>query len=118
MLVGLFAFTEGRVGKGWWKKLKSKSAKRDLRILWKARNQFVHADSLLVKSRWNTVLDIQEFTDYCTELARGKLQDDKGNVYPIFVIYEDGRIRFNKEAINHFRGLFEVAFQASRLGSL
>ncbi len=118
MLVGLFSYTEGRAGKAWWKRLRSPTAKRDLRILWKARNQFVHADSKLVQNKWSSILDVQEFQNYCDELSAGNLKDDKGNKYPVYMTYEKGQILFNKDAINHFSSLFEVAFQASRLGRL
>ena len=118
MLVGLFAFTEGRIGRSWWAKLNSESAKRDLPILWRARNAFVHADNKLIQNEFNTAKQISDFKDYCVSLQKGELRDDKGNVYPAFMNFDGSMIHFNKVAINHFRVLFEVAFHAERLGRL
>lgn len=113
-----FAYAEGRIGRNWWNQLRSESAKRDLPILWLARNAFVHADSKLIISKHVCAEQVRDFEDYCTSLQKGALEDDKGNIYSIFMSYESSTIRFNKEAINQFRSLFEVAFQAERLGRL
>lgn len=118
MLVGLFAFAEGRLGRWWWDNLRSETAKRDLTILWKARNAFVHADSELLVNSFNSAEDVAKFEDYCTRLSDGEFTDDRDNQYPVFMTLQGSTIRFNEEAINQFRALFEVAFQAERLGRL
>jgi hypothetical protein len=89
-----------------------------LPILWKARNAFVHNGSKMIINKYNAAEDVNDFEAYCVSLQNGELKDDRGNIYPVFMTFENSVIHFNKNAINQIRSLFEVAFQAERLGRL
>lgn len=115
MLTGAFSYTEGKIGRFWWNDLRSEAAKRDLQLLWMARNAFTHEDSKLEESRFTSADDIESLREYCDRLAAGEILDDKGNSYPAYMSFEDSVVRFTREAIQIFTALFEVAYQAERL---
>jgi len=112
MLVGCFAYTEGKMGRKWWLNMNSRSAKRDLDILWIVRNAFVHKDSIPNNLRSTTSDDISKIDAYCRELEEGKILDDKGNAYPVFMMYQGNRIILKRESINVFARLFETAYRS------
>lgn len=106
MLVGCFAYTEGHLGRRWWNNMNSAAAKRDLNILWVVRNAFVHRDSAL------TPVKLTKIATYCKDLKKGKILDDKGNVYPVYMKLIKNRVVLNKDAVHIFARIFETAYRA------
>jgi len=118
MLTGTFSYTEGKIGRFWWNTLRSEAAKRDLQLLWMARNAFTHGDSKLGVSKFSSAEDIKSLKQYCDKLAAGEILDDHENAYPAYMTFEDSVIRFTRDAIQIFAALFEVAYQAERLNRM
>lgn len=113
MLVGCFAYAEGVMSPKWWNNMTSSAARRDLHLLWIARNAFVHKDSNPSELRSATVADIDILRKYCSDLATGRILDDKGNSYPAYMQFIDHKIRFTKDAMHIIASLFETAYRWS-----
>lgn len=114
MLVGCYSYAEGKLGRKWWVKMNSDSARRDLEIHWIIRNAFVHKDS--TPKDLDSVNDkkLLELELYCNKLKEGKIYDDKGNVYPIHMNLVEDKIILNKEALSLIARLFETAYRSFR----
>lgn len=118
MLVGLFAYAEGRLGRFWWVQLRSAAMRRDLPILWKARNAFVHQDSRLEVNSHNSQQDIDDFKNYCEMLERREIKDDHDNAFPQYLTLSGTELRFSESSFHVFRSIFVTAFNAERLGRI
>ena len=112
MLVGCFAYAEGKQGKNWWQDMRSEAAKRDLDILWIARNAYVHKDGNPAELWSTSEADIDRIRQYCVDLESGNIFDDKGNKYPIYMQFTDENIILNKCTISIIARLFETAYRA------
>jgi hypothetical protein len=113
MLVGCFAYAEGLMGPRWWNNNTSDAARRDLHLLWIARNAFVHKGSNPSALRGTTDADIDMLRKYCSDLAAGTILDDKSNIYPVYMQFNDHKIRFAKDALHIIARLFETAYRWS-----
>lgn len=113
MLVGCFAYAEGVMGSRWWNNMRSDAARRDLHLLWIARNAFVHKGGNPSELRSTTDSDIDMLSKYCSDLAAGTILDDKGNSYPEYMQFVDHKIRFTRDAIHVIARLFETAYRWS-----
>ena len=112
MLVGCLAYSEGKLGPRWWKKMNSRAARRDIDILWIARNAFVHKDSIPKDLKSVSPDDLASIEAYCKELADGKILDDHGNVYPRYIELIGDNVVFKEHAIAIFARLFETTYRA------
>ena len=118
MLIGLFSYSEGRLGRRWWEQLNSASARRDFEILWLARNSFVHNDSKMVVSQFLSITQLNKFAEYHQDIINGDILDDHGNVYPVFMSLNGSELCLNEKSFHIFKSLFSVAYRAERLGRL
>lgn len=112
MLVGCFAYAEGKMGRRWWRGMNSNAAKRDLDIHWIVRNAFVHKDSVPKDLDSTSPADITKIENYCKDLKDGRIFDDKGNVYPVHMELQGDLIVMNREAISLYARLFETAYRS------
>lgn len=112
MLVGCLAYAEGKLGRRWWNSMNSTAAKRDLEILWIVRNAFVHKDSVPKDLNSTSPADISKIEAYCKDLKDGKILDDKGNTYPVYMELIGDNVLLKGDAIGIFARLFETAYRA------
>jgi len=112
MLVGCLAYVEGQLGLRWWNNMNSAASKRDLDILWIVRNAFVHKDSVPKDLSSTSPADLAKIAIYCQDLQDGRILDDKGNVYPVYMELSGDRVLLNENAIRIFAGVFETAYRA------
>ncbi len=112
MLVGCYAYAEGKLGRKWWSSMNSNAAKRDLVLHWIVRNAFVHKDSIPKDLDSTNATDIANIQQYCQDLKDGKIHDDKGNVYPCHMEFHGDRIVMNRNAINLTARLFETVYRS------
>ncbi len=92
--------------------MNSTAAKRDLDILWVVRNAFVHKDSVPKDLLSTSPADIANIRAYCQDLEDGKILDDKGHVYPVYMELIGDRVLLKHNAIGIFARLFETAYRA------
>jgi len=111
MLVGCYAYAEGKLGRRWWSPMNSNAAKRDLHHHWIIRNAFVHKDSIPKNLYSTSTTDIANLRKYCQDLKGGKVLDDKGNVYPCHMGFRGDRIVMNRHAISFIARLFETVYR-------
>lgn len=111
MLVGCLAYAEGKLGRRWWKNMNSTAVKRDLDILWNVRNAIVHKDSVPKDLDSSSPSDIVKLVAYCKDLKAGKILDDKGNVYPMYMELDGDRVLLKEASIGIFARIFETAYR-------
>lgn len=112
MLVGCYAYAEGKLGRRWWHSMNSSAAKRDLDLHWIVRNAFVHKDSIPKDLNSTNAADIANLQQYCSDLNDGNILDDKNNVYPCHMVFQGDRIVLNKEAISLTARLYETVYRS------
>ena len=115
VLVGCMAYAESKLGKRWWQQIASSAASRDLDLLNVVRHAFVHSDSIPENLEHRVHKErASDIEKYCADLAGNKIKDDKGNVYPVYVRWEGGRIIFGVEAIHVLERIFFTAYKNFR----
>ena len=67
-------------------------------------------------NKHNSQKDVDDFRDYCQNLDRGKINDDKGNAFPAYMTVTGSQVRFGVESFHVFKSVFATAFRTEKLG--
>ncbi len=100
MLVGMFAYLDGNLGKGWVDRHGGNHI-RDLNCLRIIRNAYIHTNSNIEALESTDQDDINAVRSYIDDLGKGIVKDDKGNPFPQYLsISDDNVVTLNEKAFH------------------
>ena len=103
MLAAMFAYLESTLGRTWIKRCGGKK-QEELEILRFVRNAFIHSNSHIRDLDSHTEHEEERLRKYVADLKAGKIKDEKGNTYPVYInISLDGVVTLNNKAIHIFK---------------
>ncbi|MCD4667048.1 MAG: hypothetical protein K8R44_00345 [Sulfurimonas sp.] len=103
MLVALFSYLESTLGRTWISRCGGRK-KSELEILRFVRNAFIHCNSHIRDLNSHSEYEEKRLRKYISNLKAGNIEDEKGNIYPVYIdITDEGVITLKKSAIHVFK---------------
>jgi len=105
MLAAMFAYLESTLENTWIKRCGGKK-QEELEILRFVRNAFIHSNSHIRDLNSYSEHEEERLRKYVSALKEGKIKDEKGNTYPVYLdISENGVVTLYSSAFHIFKVL-------------
>ncbi len=105
MLAAMFAYLESTLGNTWIKRCGGKK-QEELEILRFVRNAFIHSNSHIPDLNSYSEDEESRLRKYVSDLKEGKIKDEKGNTYPVYLdVSEEGVVALNSKALHIFKAI-------------